>query len=87
VLGGHATSLDAFLQMGCDCVILRDDGTSYWGEVQHAKDLGVPTIIVNHGVAEEPGMETLADYINSELSGVSAKHLHQGCRYRLVEGW
>jgi putative NIF3 family GTP cyclohydrolase 1 type 2 len=84
---GCATSLDAFLQMGCDCVILCDDGVNYWGDVQQAKDLNLPAIIVNHGVAEEPGMATLTDYINSELSGVAARHLPQGCRFRLIEGW
>jgi putative NIF3 family GTP cyclohydrolase 1 type 2 len=84
---GCATDAATFLQMGCDCLILCDDGTSYWQDVQYARDLGIPTITVNHGTSEEPGMVTLTDYINRHIEGLRARHLPQGCRFRLVEGW
>ncbi|MHC4915466.1 MAG: Nif3-like dinuclear metal center hexameric protein [Planctomycetota bacterium] len=75
-----------FLEMGCDCCVLTDDGSAYWKQVQYARDAGVPVICVNHATAEEPGMVTLARYINENLEGLEAEHLSQGCRYRVVGG-
>jgi putative NIF3 family GTP cyclohydrolase 1 type 2 len=81
---GCGCSVFEFLEMGCDCCIICDDGASYWGDVQYAADQGVPVICVNHGTSEEPGMATLADYINRELDGLEAEHLLQRCPFRLV---
>jgi len=81
---GCATDVRAYLDMGCDCFVLCDDGTSYWRDAQFAEDRGIPTLTVNHGTSEEPGMVTLAQYINDELDGLCAEHLPQGCRFRLV---
>jgi hypothetical protein len=41
-------------------------------------------IRVNHATSEEPGMMALAQYVNENLPGVTATHLPQGCRFRLV---
>jgi putative NIF3 family GTP cyclohydrolase 1 type 2 len=84
---GCMTDAATFLQMGCDCFILCDDGISYWQDVQYARDQNIPTITVNHGTCEEPGMVTLTDYINRKVEGLRARHLTQGCRFRLVQGW
>jgi len=81
---GCISRVDTYLQMGCDCCITVDDSACYWGAVQHARDLGVPVICVNHCTAEEPGMVTLTRYINESIDGLAAEHLPQGCRYRLV---
>ena len=81
---GCGTRVAAYLEMGCDCFVLCDDGTSYWQDVQHAEDLGIPTITVNHATSEEPGMVTLAQYINECVDGLAAAHLPQGCRFALV---
>jgi len=82
---GCACDLDVFVGMGCDCSVVCDDGSSYWAGIQMAEDLGHPVIRVNHGTSEEPGMVTLARYINEEV-GLEAEHLPHGCTFRLVGG-
>jgi putative NIF3 family GTP cyclohydrolase 1 type 2 len=81
---GCGCDVFVYLEMGCDCCIVCDDGTSYWRHVQYAADQGVPVICVNHGTSEEPGMATLAQYINEHLDGVAAEHLRQTCPFELV---
>jgi len=81
---GCICQLGPYLDMGCDCCIVVDDGTAYWRDIQHAHDLGIPIICVNHCTAEEPGMVTLTQYINDHVDGLTAEHIAQGCRFRLV---
>jgi putative NIF3 family GTP cyclohydrolase 1 type 2 len=81
---GCATSIATYEKLGCDCCVLCDDGTSHWRDTQYAIDRGLPVIIVNHGTSEEPGMVTLTNYINSDIDGMIAEHLPQGCIFRLL---
>ena len=81
---GCGCRTDVFRDMGCDCSIVCDDGSCYWGGIQMADDMGHPVIRVNHGTSEEPGMRTLTDYINAHLDGVSAELLAHGSTFRLV---
>ncbi|MBE7560141.1 Nif3-like dinuclear metal center hexameric protein [bacterium] len=83
---GAVCRIEEFLQLECDCSIVCDDGARYWDQIQLAADMDHPVVRVNHGTSEEPGMATLAGYINANLPGLSARHLSQGCRYRLVGG-
>jgi putative NIF3 family GTP cyclohydrolase 1 type 2 len=80
---GCGCEIQTFLEMGCDCSIVCDDGTSYWGQIQMAKDLDHPVIRVNHGTSEEPGMATLTEYINRNVDGVGAEHMPHGCCFSL----
>jgi len=81
---GCICSIPTFIEMGCDVSIVCDDGSSYWSRIQPAADMAHPVIRVNHGTSEEPGMMTLAQYVNDHLSGLSAEHLPHGCCFRLV---
>jgi putative NIF3 family GTP cyclohydrolase 1 type 2 len=81
---GCGCDISTYLDMGCDCSVVCDDGSSYWKGIQMAKDVGHPVIRVNHGTSEEPGMVSLARYINEEIPGVAATHLPHGCSFRLV---
>ena len=81
---GCVCNVPVYMEMGCDCCIVCDDGTAYWRHIQYAEDIGVPVICVNHGTSEEPGMVTLTRYINEHIEGVTAEHLPQGCRFQLV---
>ena len=81
---GCGCDIGAFLDMGCDCSIVCDDGSCYWAGIQRAEDLNHPVIRVNHGTSEEPGMITLTDYINRTFSGLHAEHLPHGSTFRLV---
>ena len=81
---GCGCSIEAYLEMGCDCSIVCDDGSLYWRGIQMASDLNHPVIRVNHGTSEEPGMVTLTQYINEKVTGVRAEHLPHGSSFRLV---
>jgi putative NIF3 family GTP cyclohydrolase 1 type 2 len=80
---GCGCSIPAYLEMGCDCSIVCDDGSCYWSNIQWAEDLGHPVIRVNHGTSEEPGMITLTQYINANLPGLRAEHLPHSTMFRL----
>jgi len=81
---GCGCGIEAYIEMGCDCSIVCDDGSCYWAGIQRADDLGHPVIRVNHGTSEEPGMVTLTHYINENLPGLHAEHLAHGSTFRLV---
>jgi putative NIF3 family GTP cyclohydrolase 1 type 2 len=81
---GCVCNIDVFREMGCDLSVVCDDGSCYWREIQRAADAGHPVIRVNHGTAEEPGMVTLARYVNDHLPGLEAVHLRHGSCFRLV---
>jgi len=81
---GCGCAIGNYLEMGCDCSIVCDDGSIYWREIQMAKDLGHPVIRVNHGTSEEPGMVTLARYLTDNFSSIRVQHLPHGASFRLV---
>ena len=81
---GCICDIPTYREMGCDCSIVVDDGGNYWSSIQHAADDGHPVIRVHHGVAEEPGMVTLTNYINANIVGLQAVLLPHGSTFRLV---
>ena len=81
---GCGCDLAVFWNLGCDCSIVCDDGSSYWDRIQIAEDSARPVIRVNHGTSEEPGMMTLTKYINENLEGLRAELLPHGATFRLV---
>jgi putative NIF3 family GTP cyclohydrolase 1 type 2 len=80
---GCACDIETFIQMGCDCSVVCDDGSVYWANIQMAEDLAHPVIRVNHGTSEEPGMVTLTAYINQNLE-IRAEHFPHGATFQLV---
>ena len=81
---GCGCDIAVFQQLGCDCSIVCDDGSCYWGGIQRAEDCKHPVIRVNHGTSEDPGMVTLTDYINTHIDGLRAEYLPHGSTFRLV---
>lgn len=81
---GCCCKISTYIDMGCDCSIVCDDGSCYWSDIQRAKDIGHPVIRVNHGTSEEPGMASLARYINGNIAGLHAEHFPHGSIFRLV---
>jgi len=81
---GCGCQIQAYMDMGCDCSVVCDDGSCYWAGIQMAEDLGHAVIRVNHGTSEEPGMVSLTRYINENLDGVVAEHLPHGSTFHLV---
>ncbi len=80
---GCGCDIETYLDIGCDCSIVCDDGSLYWGSLQMAADLSHPVIRVNHGTSEEPGMISLCNYINDAFP-LKAQHFPQGARYRII---
>ncbi len=72
---GCCCKLDTFSKMGCDAAFVCDDGIWYWQDITWALEAGYPILRINHGTSEEPGMITLAEYINNNLQGISAQYL------------
>lgn len=81
---GCACTISVFYEMGCDVSIVCDDGSCYWRDIQWAEDTAHSVIRVNHGTSEEPGMATLTEYINRNLTGVRAEHLAHGSSFALL---
>jgi putative NIF3 family GTP cyclohydrolase 1 type 2 len=81
---GCGCDIDVYLDMGCDCSIVCDDGSCYWAGIQRAEDLNHPVIRVNHGTSEEPGMITLTKYICENFRALRVEHLPHGSTFRLV---
>ena len=81
---GCACKIEDYMDMGCDCFVVCDDGSCYWSGIQMAEDMGYPVIRVNHGTSEEPGMVTLTRYINENLD-VRADHHPHGATFKLIE--
>jgi putative NIF3 family GTP cyclohydrolase 1 type 2 len=81
---GCGCRIETYLEMGCDCSIVCDDGSTYWAGIQKSLDLGYPVIRVNHGTSEEPGMKTMTDYINENIEDLRATLLPHGSMFRLV---
>jgi len=81
---GAATHYREMHALGGDAIILSDDGTYLWESGQWAKETGVPIIIVSHSLSEEPGMRTLAKYIEKAFPKVPVMHIPVGCMFKCI---
>jgi putative NIF3 family GTP cyclohydrolase 1 type 2 len=81
---GAITGYRQMYDMGADVLLLTDDGARLYECGQWSSEMDIPLIIVNHSTAEEPGMRTLAKYIQDAFPKVPVKHIPVGCIYRTV---
>ncbi|NMC04137.1 MAG: hypothetical protein GYA24_02940 [Candidatus Lokiarchaeota archaeon] len=81
---GAITNYRIMYNLGADVIILTDDGTRLWESAQWAEDADVPIIVVNHATAEEPGMRTLARYLQDTFPRVPVHEIERGCLYRAI---
>jgi hypothetical protein len=79
---GAITNYRTMVQMEADVLVLTDDGTRLWESGQWAEDSDIPIIVVNHATAEEPGMRTLAAFIQKQYPKMKVKAIERGCLYR-----
>jgi putative NIF3 family GTP cyclohydrolase 1 type 2 len=82
---GAATDYREMYSMGADVLLLTDDGTRFWEVGQWSIDSGVPIMIVSHSASEEPGMQTLARYIQQRFPEIPVLHIPVGCIYRTLK--
>jgi putative NIF3 family GTP cyclohydrolase 1 type 2 len=71
--------------MGADVIVVTDDGTRLWETGQWSIDSGIPLIIVNHATSEEPGMRTLAKYIQEKFPTTPVTQIPAGCIYKSIK--
>jgi len=72
------------LELGADVGIMTDDYYLHVRIGTHAQELGLPTIIVNHGVSEEWGIANLATYVQREFPELEVFHIPQYCPYTVL---
>jgi len=82
---GAATEYREMHSMEADILLLTDDGTRLWESGQWSLDSGVPIIIVNHSTSEEPGMRTLAKYLQETFPFVPVIEIPVGCIYHVIK--
>lgn len=80
---GAGTNYHKMVQMGADAIIGTDDGMHFWADGAWVLDAGIPLVLVNHTVAEEPGLINLAHYIDKQF-GIRSVHIPQGSMFQLV---
>ena len=74
------------MELGADCGILTDDYYLHVRIGELARELDFAALVVNHGVAEERGIEALARYIARTCPAAEIFHLPQRCPYTVVTG-
>jgi len=82
---GAITNYRDMRDMGADVLLLTDDGTRLWESGQWSLDSDIPLIIVNHSTSEEPGMRTLAKYIQEKFPKLPVIEMPVGCLYRTIK--
>jgi putative NIF3 family GTP cyclohydrolase 1 type 2 len=82
---GAITPFQQFVETyRADLAICTDDGFTYWQDGALALDMGIPVIIVNHPVAEDYSMKTLADHLKKKYPALAVHYIPEGCMYRTV---
>ena len=70
--------------LGADVALIVDDYYRHVREGAHVRELGLSTITVNHGVAEEWGVRNLAAYLGEAFPELEVFHISQRCPYTMV---
>ena len=81
---GVTTDPVRMMELGADIGIITDDYYLHVRMGEHARELGFPTITVNHGVAEEWGIANLARYLQDTYPDLEVFHLPQRCPFQVV---
>jgi len=81
---GAASNYRDMHVFGGEAIILTDDGTLLWESGQWAKDTGIPLIIVNHSLSEEPGMRSLAKYLKKIFPDIPVLQIPVGCIFKCI---
>lgn len=83
VASGTGVTVDPMTmwKLGAEVGIMTDDYFLFVREGAHAAEQGFPMIFVNHGVAEEWGIEQLAAHLARTFPDLDVFHLPQTCPY------
>jgi putative NIF3 family GTP cyclohydrolase 1 type 2 len=81
---GVTTDPVRMVDLGADVGVLTDDYYAHVRMGTHARELGFPTITVNHGVSEEWGVQNLAAYLSRTFPELEVFHIPQRCPYLVM---
>ena len=73
----------AYASLGAEMHIAIDDTIRTWIQTTYSEDTGQPLVVINHGTAEDFGMELLSRLLKEKLQ-VPVEHVRQGCSYRWI---
>jgi putative NIF3 family GTP cyclohydrolase 1 type 2 len=74
------------LELHIDLAICSNDGFTHWRDGLLSLELGVPVIVVDHAVSEEPGMVLLARRLKEAFPQLPVHHVPERCMYSVVSG-
>ena len=72
------------MELGANVGIMTDDYYLHVRMGEHARELGFPVIVVNHGVSEEWGVSNLARYLQRVFPELEVLHIPQTCAYTVI---
>lgn len=78
---GVTTDVVGMKRLGADVGIVTDDYYLHCRIGAHAREIGLATITVNHGVSEEWGVQNLAAYVAEIFPDLEVFHIPQRCPY------
>jgi len=73
-----------YADMNPDMYVIVDDKMRAWIQGTYAEDTGIPTVVINHGTAEEEGMRLLNRHLSETLPEMEFVHFNQGCSYKWI---
>lgn len=79
---GAITSVREYHRMGADLGIITE--LTWWRDAAWARDMGMPALVVDHTVSEEPGMIGLAEYLQGIYRDVRVEYISTNCPYRAI---
>jgi len=80
---GAITNVRELVRLGADCLLVTNDGINTWREGCWARDMGIPMIVVDHRVAEMPGVRELAAYLGEQF-GLPTHCVGSTCSYEIL---
>ena len=72
-------------QLKPDMFIAINDVVNTWVQTTYAQDLGQPLVVIDHGAAEEPGMQALNSHLKKIFTDKEVIHYGPGCSFKWVK--
>jgi len=73
-----------FAHLNPDMYIAISDIVRTWIQTSFAEDSGKPLVVIDHGTAEESGMQLLSELLQKRIPGYKTVHFPQGCTYQWI---
>jgi len=71
-------------QLKPDMFIAINDSVNTWVQTTYAQDTGQPLLVIDHGSAEDPGMQALNAHLKKVFSDREVIHYGPGCSFKWV---